>query len=310
MVPPAEFRSYYGRPVLKPPVWEWKVPAYLFAGGLSAGSTMLAVGADLTGRPELRRAARLGAFSSLLASAYLLVADLGRPERFHHMLRVAKPTSAMSMGSWTLVAYSPGVALGAVAELLPAGLRRTWAGRVLTWAARPVAMTSAVAAPGVASYTAVLLTQTAVPSWHDAHPFLPFVFTGSAAAAAGGLGMAFTPMREAAPARRFALVGAAVELAASRVLPSRMGLVGEAYTTGHAHRLRTRSELLTAAGIVSTALLARRSRLGAVASGLALMAGSAYQRFAVFEAGVASTKDPRYVVVPQRERLAQRDKDA
>jgi hypothetical protein len=89
-----------------------------------------------------------------------------------------------------------------------------------------------------------------------------------------------------------------------------MGLIGEAYTTGDAHRLRTRSELLTAAGIVGTALLARRSRLGAVASGLALMAGSAYQRFAVFEAGVASTKDPRYVVVPQRERLAQRDKDA
>ena len=52
-VPRAEFRSYYGRAVLKTPVWEWKVPAYLFTGGLSAGSAMLAAGADLTGRPAL-----------------------------------------------------------------------------------------------------------------------------------------------------------------------------------------------------------------------------------------------------------------
>jgi hypothetical protein len=44
MVPRAEFRSYYGRPVLKAPVWEWKVPAYLFTGGLAAGSAVLAAG--------------------------------------------------------------------------------------------------------------------------------------------------------------------------------------------------------------------------------------------------------------------------
>lgn len=61
MVPRAEFRSYYGRPVLKPPVWEWKIPAYLFTGGLSAGAALLAAGADLTARPRLRRAGRVGA---------------------------------------------------------------------------------------------------------------------------------------------------------------------------------------------------------------------------------------------------------
>src|SRR3954470_23019876 len=93
MVPRAEFRSYYGRPVLKPPVWEWKVPAYLFTGGLSAGSAMLAAGADLTGRPALRKAGAVGSLAALLASMYFLVEDLGRPERLHHMLRVAKPTS-------------------------------------------------------------------------------------------------------------------------------------------------------------------------------------------------------------------------
>ena len=36
------------------------------------------------------------------------------------------------------------------------------------------------------------------------------------------------------------------------------------------------------------------------------MAGSVLQRFGVFAAGVASTRDPRFVVAPQRERLAAR----
>jgi hypothetical protein len=92
-VPPADFRSYYGRQILKTPVWNWMIAAYLFSGGLSAGSAMLAAGADLTGRTELRRVSRLGALASLLASMYFLIGDLGRPERFHHMLRVAKPSS-------------------------------------------------------------------------------------------------------------------------------------------------------------------------------------------------------------------------
>ena len=61
MVPPAEFESYYGRPVLKPPVWEWKIAAYLFTGGLSAGSAVLGAGADLTGRRTLRRVGWLSA---------------------------------------------------------------------------------------------------------------------------------------------------------------------------------------------------------------------------------------------------------
>jgi hypothetical protein len=303
MVPKAEFRSYYGRPVLKPPVWEWKVPAYFFTGGLSAGSAMLAAGADLTGRPALRKAGALGALAALLASTYFLVEDLGRPERFHHMLRVAKPTSPMSVGSWLLVAYGPGVGVAAVNEVVPSRLRRTFPGRLLGRLGRPAMLSSAAVAPAVASYTAVLLSQTAVPAWHDAHRYLPFVFGGSAAASAGGLGMALAPAREAGPARRFAQVGGVLELAASRRLAARIGLAGEAYTTGEAYELRRRAELLTAAGLAGTALLAGRSRLAAVASGLALMAGSAYQRFAVFEAGVASTRDPRYVVVPQRERL-------
>jgi hypothetical protein len=68
-----------------------------------------------------------------------------------------------------------------------------------------------------------------------------------------------------------------------------------------AHRRRA-SELLTGAGLTGTVLLAGRSRLAA-ASGIALPTGRALQRFGAFSAGVESTKDPRYTVVQQRERL-------
>lgn len=301
-VPQAEFRSYYGRPILKEPVWNWMIAAYLFFGGLSAGSAMLAAGADLTGRPGLRKVSRIGSLASILASLYFLIADLGRPERFHHMLRVAKPSSPMSMGTWLLTAYGPGAGLAGVAELMPRRLARTRLGRLVRWLARPAGVWAAGTAPGVASYTAVLLSQTAVPAWREAHPYLPFVFTGSAAASGAGLGMLLAPVDESGPARRMAVLGAGMEVAASRVMEQRLGLSAQAYTTGRAHRLRQLSEALTVGGAVG-AVVGRRRAVVAV-SGAALLVGSALQRFGVFEAGVESTRDPKYVVVPQRERLA------
>jgi formate-dependent nitrite reductase membrane component NrfD len=304
MAPRADYRPYYGRTVLKPPVWSWMIPAYFFTGGLSAGSALLAAGADLTGRPALRRAGRLGGFGALLASAGLLIADLGRPARFLHFLRVAKLTSPMSVGTWILMAFSPGSALAAAAELLPASLRATLPGRLLRLAGRPAGLSAAAVAPGLASYTAVLIAQTAAPAWHEARRELPFVFTGSAAASGGGLGMLLAPVTEAGPARRLGAAGAAVELLASRLIDRQPGLETRAYTTGRAHRLRRSSEYLTLCGAVAAVSVARRSRLSAAAAGLALLAGSVLQRFGTFEAGAASAKDPAYVVVPQRERLA------
>ncbi|WP_369741390.1 NrfD/PsrC family molybdoenzyme membrane anchor subunit [Mycobacterium servetii] len=301
-MPRAEFRSYYGRAVLKTPVWEWKIAAYLFAGGLSGGSALLAAGADLTGRRELRRVGRVGALASLVASMYLLIADLGRPERFHHMLRVAKPSSPMSVGTWILSAYGPGAGLAGAAELMPSALRGSAPGRLLAASARPAGLSAAAFAPGVASYTAVLLSQTAVPAWNAAHPYLPFVFTGSAAASGGGLGMLLAPVAEAGPARRLAVLGAGLEVAASRLMERRIGLAAQAYTSGKAHRLRKPAEYLTVAGALG-AVAGGRNRGVAALSGLALLSGSVLQRFGVFEAGVESTRDPKYVVVPQRERL-------
>ena len=56
MVPEAEFRSYYGRPIIKEPAWTWEVPWYFFAGGLAGASASLGLGARLAGNHRLARA--------------------------------------------------------------------------------------------------------------------------------------------------------------------------------------------------------------------------------------------------------------
>ncbi|KAE8762918.1 polysulfide reductase [Georgenia thermotolerans] len=304
MVPPAEFTSYYGRPVVKPSPWEVDIPAYMFAGGLAAGSSLLAAGADLTGRPALRRPARLGALGALGFSFAALVHDLGRPARFLNMLRTAKLTSPMSVGTWILVAYGPFAGAAAAAEAA-AMLPDRWRGgpvRLLEAVGRPAGLVAAVTAPPVAAYTAVLLADTATPSWHEAYRELPFVFTASAAAAAGGLGMVSAPVGQAGPARRLALGGALVEQLAEAQMERSMGITAEPLHQGKAGRLMRAARVLTLGGAAGS-LLAGRSRVAAVASGVALLAGSLCTRLGVFEAGQASARDPRYTVVPQRERL-------
>jgi hypothetical protein len=305
MVPPAQFRSYYGRPIVKAPVWSWDIPAYLFTGGLAAGASLLAAGADLTGRPELRRVGRLTAVGALGVSTYFLIHDLGRPARFHHMLRVAKPTSPMSMGTWILAAISPAAGLAAVAELSPHlprrgafGLTRT----VLPPAGRVAGLVAGGLAPALATYTAVLLANTATPSWHEAHAQLPFVFAGSALASACGVGLLAVEPARAGPARLLAVAGAAVELGATHQVTHGLGLLSEPYRIGRPGRLLRTARALTAFGAAG-ALLGRRSRLLSTLSGVALLAGSLATRFGIFEAGLASARDPKYTIIPQRERL-------
>jgi len=308
MVPPAEFTSYYGHNIVKPSPWEHDIPAYLFAGGVAAGSSLLAAGADLTGRPALRRTGRLGAIVALTFSMVALVHDLGRPQRFLNMLRTVKFTSPMSVGTWILSTYGPFAGIAAAAELagmLPAGAtkgRYRWAFRLLRLLGRPAGIVAALTAPPVAAYTAVLLADTSTPSWHSAYKELPFVFCGSAAAASGGLGMIGSPVAQAGPARRLAVGGAVLELVAERVMERSMGLTAEPLHHGEAGRLMKAATVLTAGGAVGV-LLAGRSRSAAIVSGAALLAGSACTRFGVFEAGQESARDPRYTVVPQRERL-------
>lgn len=295
MVPSGEVRSYYNRPVIKQPVWTWEIPWYFFTGGLAGASATLAAAARRAGNAELARVARRGAAAATVASPPLLIADLGRPERFHHMLRVFKPTSPMNMGSWLLTVFgTAAVGSAGLAELggLPAWQR----------AAERVA---AALGPVMATYTAVLFADTAVPVWHAARQELPLVFAGGAAASAGALSTAFADTQRAGPARRLAVTGALLELGAAEVMQRRLGDLGEPYRSGDSGRYARLARGLTTAGAAMLGLLGRR-RGGAVLGAGLTLAGAVCQRWAVYRAGFASARDPKYVVADQRARLQAR----
>jgi hypothetical protein len=309
VVPEAEFSSYYGRPVVKPAPWGHEVAAYLFLGGVAGGSGLLAAGAQLTGRAKLRRNTRLTALVAVALGAVALVLDLGRPERFVNMMRTFKLTSPMSLGSWILSSFSVGMGVAAVAEIdrmtgerLPLGPLRP----VLRAVEGPAGLEAALFGPPLAVYTAVLLADTATPTWNAAHEDLPFVFVSSASLAASGVAMITTPVAEAGPARKLAVLGVLGDLVASKVMERRMDpVVAEPLHHGDPGRMLRWSERLAVAGGLGT-LFGGRHRAVAAVSGLALAAASALTRFGVFEAGKESARHPRYTIEPQKRRLAAR----
>ena len=295
VVPRARPDSYYGRPVLKKPVWEAEnVASYLFFGGLAGASSLLAAFAQLSGNRELPRVSKVAAAGAIGVSLAVLVRDLGRPARFLNMLRVFKVTSPMSIGSWLLTGYGP-AAGAAAASAVTGRLPRTGAAATAA---------SAALGCGVATYTAALICDTAVPAWHEGYREMPFLFAGSAASAAGGLGLLAVRPEGSREAARFAILGAMAELTAKSLMMRRLGPASEPYQVGRAGRLMEAGEVLAATGLAG-AVLSGRNRLIAALSGAALLAGSALTRFGVFEAGRASARDPKYTVGPQRERLGQ-----
>ncbi|HZT54063.1 MAG TPA: NrfD/PsrC family molybdoenzyme membrane anchor subunit [Gaiellaceae bacterium] len=289
-----EMRSYYGRPVLKKPVWSWEVPTYFFTGGLAGASSVLAGAARLAGNERLSRAALFVGAAADLVSPALLVSDLGRPERFHHMFRVVKPTSPMNVGSWVLLVSGGASNTAAVLRLL---------GR-LPRLARAAETVSTLAGPLLATYTGVLVADTAIPVWHEGRRELPWIFGASAAASAGAAACTVVPPGEAGPARRLALAGVLGEGMLMQAMQRRLGSVGEVYRQGAAGRLSRAAQALAGTGSALLATSGRRRRAAAALGGALVCGGELCLRWAVFRAGFQSARDPKYVVERQRERAA------
>jgi hypothetical protein len=289
-----EFGSYYGRPVIKAPIWEQEITWYFFLGGLAGASAALGLGARVTGNEGLARNATFAGAAAVGVSPILLAADLGRPERIYNMFRVVKITSPMSVGTWLLGGC--GTALGIAGGCEALGVL-------------PRVKLAAQTAAGLlglplTTYTAALVANTAVPVWHEARRDLPFVFAGSAAASAGAAATIMTPPERAGAARRLAVAGALLELAATKAMAMRLGqLIGEPYRQGAAGRFTRLAKGCNAAGGALVAIGGRRRGASALGSGL-LLAGSLFERMAVYQAGSQSAADPKYTVVPQRERAA------
>jgi len=270
--------EYPGRPVLKRPVWTWEVPVYFFVGGLAGASAVLGLAADLAGQRRLARSARVAAAAGAAVSPLLLISDLGRPERFANMLRVFRPTSPMSVGSWTLALFGGAAAAAAASDVTGRAPRL----------GRAAGAAAGLLGPVLATYTAVLLGQTSVPVWARARHRLPAVFAASAAASAGGLACALTPPADARPARLLAVGGALAELAASGWMEAGLGADGAIYRSGHPVRWTRLARALTLVGAGLTGLLGGRRRAAAT-GGAALLAGSLCLRLGIWRAGPEST---------------------
>lgn len=170
------------------PEWTWLIVLYFFLGGLAAGSYFMGCLLELVGQPSDHVAVRIThwlAFPLLAVCGLLLIADLGRPERFFHMLvQSANPPlpalkwySPMSLGSWALLVFS-GVAflsfLDAVFESTSGRvfLHRGLLGKL--WAVLGLAISAFFA-----SYTGVLLGTTNLAVWGDS-PLIGALFMASA----------------------------------------------------------------------------------------------------------------------------------
>jgi formate-dependent nitrite reductase membrane component NrfD len=289
----SEMRSYYGRPIIKEPTWTWEIPTYFFTGGLAGASSVLSTAARLTGNEQLaRRSLYIGAVADAV-SPVLLISDLGRPERFHHMLRVVKITSPMNIGSWILLVSGGASNTAAVLELLDRL-------KPVKWLAEVVAT---VSGPLLATYTGVLVSDTAIPVWHEARQELPWIFGASAAASAGAAASIFVSPRDAGPARRVAIAGVLLEGALMQAMELRLGKIGEVYHQGAAGRLSWAAKGLATAGAALLATKGKRSRGAAVLGGAMVCAGEMCLRWSVVKAGFQSAQDPKYVVESQRKRI-------
>ena len=289
---PTDALSYYGRPIIKEPVWEKDIPLYFFTGGLAGASDLLALGAQLSGNHRLRVSALAAGAAGTAVSPYFLIKDLGRPLRFLNMLRVFKITSPMSVGTWIFSAEGATTSVAAACELFG----------VMPRLRATAQFFAGVIGPAQATYTGALVSQSVVPAWHEARRELPVLFASSAAASAGGAAAILTPPADAGPARRLAVVGGVAELAASALMEKRLGkLVGSVYHEGEAG---TYSRLAKASTLAGSALMAfaGKRRAGAAAGGALLLAGSLCQRFAVYHAGKQSARDPHHTSIPQKER--------
>jgi protein NrfD len=179
----------------EPPHWRWLIVLYFFIGGIAGGCFFLAALLQLFGRPGDRTIVRTGYYIAIIGvaiSGILLVVDLGRPDRFWHMMiqnKTGRPMfkywAPMSVGVWGLLFFGIFSFLGALGALYADGKVRLGVARRL--AERPwstiIAIGGGIAGFFIAGYTGVLLSVTNRPIWADSS-WLGILYLLSAASSA------------------------------------------------------------------------------------------------------------------------------
>jgi hypothetical protein len=287
--------GYYGQPMLKEPQWTPLIPFYFVVGGASGSLGVIGSLADIIGNErELARTARWMAFGGATLSGILLVVDLGRPMRFLNMLRVFKPQSTMSMGSWIFSGFSISASVATSADTLRAIGAKGFLVRTVSVLGR---IGSVLFGMPFHNYTGVLLGTTAVPVWNSYVESLPREFGMS------GLQAAVSLLELAGYENRTSLnvLGLLSAGAESAEAVSAMGKKKEVSKP----LKRGRSGLLVTAGAILSGPVALSLRTASIFAGkekgksLRRMAawsgimGSICFRYGWVEAGTASARDWR-----------------
>lgn len=299
---PAAGATYYGQPPIKKPHWKWQVPTYFWCGGIAAGSHLVALLADLADRAAERPLVRWGRYATLLAlaaSPILLIADLGRPERFHHMLRIVKPRSMISLGTWILTLFGACSGALGLAQLVEDLGPRPWAA-ALRRPARALGLLSAPFAVLLAIYPGALLAATAVAFWARGRLYLaPLFFSSALATGASAVALGARPADRSARRRLGQVIAAAlgVELTQSLLLERHLSPAGHCLAAGAPARLHRASQvlglLLPLALLLPPALGGRApGRLALALAALATLVGGYAMRWAIVTAGKRSAERP------------------
>jgi formate-dependent nitrite reductase membrane component NrfD len=295
--PPPDAEHVQG-PMMNAPVWSHEIPIYFWFGGMAAGSSFVALACDLAGDESSARVARKVAMAALAPAPPLLIKDLGRPERFLHMLRIFKTRSPMSMGTWCVSLFGT-LGAGAVGADL---LRRRRAAKVLGGA-------NAIVGGYLGSYTGVLLAVTAVPVWNRSKWFLGPIFVSTATLTGAGavrLTLAALGQGEEHPSQRALLViesGAmASELVLSEINHHHLGRLAFVLEEGHGGQWFSRAKWFARGGLLLR-LSRRRRGVGRWADNLAsaaFMAAALCFRMAWVESGIQSARDDEAVALNHR----------
>ena len=285
--------TYYERPMLKPSVWSIDIPLYYFLGGAAGAALCLGAAIQLVASRndrELRRLSSVCHWTGIIGStagAGFLIHDLGRPSRFLYMLRVFRPTSPMNMGAWILSGAAPtAIATGLFLN------RRGLPGKI----GDVSGYLSGVFGAALATYTGVLVSNTAIPVWQESRRWLPILFAASGAATAGSIiEMVDTGKAGSSVGRVFGAAGRIAEIAATVQVTraaSRVEKVGEPLHHGSASLLWKAATALTAASLLMT-LAPWKSRRKSIMAGMLGAGGSLCMRLAVHYIGNVSARDPR-----------------
>ena len=166
--------GYYKQPLLKEPQWTQLIPLYFFVGGATGALGVIGALADVLGaNKELAGKARWMALAGTGLSSALLIADLGKPSRFLNMLRVFKPQSPMSVGSWVLSGFGASSAASSLADLVEAQAGASGLVSFLRAAGRTGCILFGMP---LHNYTGVLIGASVIPAWNNRIRSLPREF--------------------------------------------------------------------------------------------------------------------------------------